>query len=304
MIVHLTTVQPAGKIIFSINNRARALAIKKELKQLGRHARYVEIKNTATIIHNQLIELQGDIAIIDDEAFVTRAVQPIEELSARDYGRPASDAKSGMLPPKLARVMINLARVPDSAVILDPFCGSGTILAEAAAMGYNKLAGSDISPKALGQVKQNMEWLKRTYALNAVRYTVYQSDARKLHTILKPNSIDAIITEPYLGIPLTGRETETFLKKQADELEKLYFEAIASLANILKAGGVMIIITPAFATKHGFISVNLSASSTNQSASMLKKIGLIADPLLPDHPTLRYHRPGQHVARDIWRLAK
>jgi len=50
----------------------------------------------------------------------TEAVQPYKQWSARDFGRPARDPKSGMLPPKLARLMINLSGVdPKGKTILD-----------------------------------------------------------------------------------------------------------------------------------------------------------------------------------------
>ena len=54
----------------------------------------------------------------------TLVVQPFKVLSKRDFGRPARDDHSGMLPPKLAQIMINLARRNDdisTKTILDPF---------------------------------------------------------------------------------------------------------------------------------------------------------------------------------------
>ena len=35
-------------------------------------------------------------------------MQDFEQWGARDYGRPSRDAVRGMLPPKLARMMVNL----------------------------------------------------------------------------------------------------------------------------------------------------------------------------------------------------
>ena len=101
---------PTGKIEFSINNfNALGIEIKKNLKQMGRLARYIEGKNTATIIYNNLIKGGADIEICDNQAFVTIAIQSIADFSKRDFGRPGRDDESGMLPPKLAMMMINLA---------------------------------------------------------------------------------------------------------------------------------------------------------------------------------------------------
>ncbi len=64
---------------------------------------------------------------------ITDGIQDYEEWNKRDYGRPHSDPKRGMLPPKLARMMVNLAGADgEGKTLLDPFCGSGTILMEAA----------------------------------------------------------------------------------------------------------------------------------------------------------------------------
>ena len=89
----------------------------------------------------------------------TCAVQEFEEYSERDYGRPRRDPKSGMLPPKLCKIMINISRAKPDDILLDPFCGSGTILQEAILLGFKNVIGCDISEKAVDDTKKNMEWL-------------------------------------------------------------------------------------------------------------------------------------------------
>jgi 2-polyprenyl-3-methyl-5-hydroxy-6-metoxy-1,4-benzoquinol methylase len=100
-------------------------------------------------------------------------VQDIEAYGARDQARPARDARVGMLPPKLAQTIINLAagrpetrmdKHWDSAdglgrfMVLDPFCGTGVILQEALLMGYS-VYGSDIEPRMAEYTKKNLQWL-------------------------------------------------------------------------------------------------------------------------------------------------
>lgn len=61
----------------------------------------------------------------------TSFVQDIESYTARDQARPMRDARVGMLPPKLAQIIINLALSNnDITEVLDPFCGTGVVLQE------------------------------------------------------------------------------------------------------------------------------------------------------------------------------
>jgi tRNA G10 N-methylase Trm11 len=290
--------QPEGKIIYSISGidaREAALQIKKELKSGGRSVRYVEAKNSATILHNKLVEKQGDFNIIDNSVFVTRALQPFEEFSERDYGRPGADSESGMLPPKLARILINLSQANLKQTILDPFCGSGTILMEALAMGFTNIIGSDISEKAITDTKQNLAWLSEKISIKS-SLTISVSDVLALDKSIPKNSIDCIVTEPYLGKPLKGNESQETLEKQVTELKKLYTRAFQSFAKILKTKGVVIFIIPRFRWKNDWIVI--------PCLDEIKKAGFKHLPFSSTEPYLLYSRPGQHLGREIWKLVK
>ncbi|MFH1511468.1 MAG: DNA methyltransferase [Candidatus Woesearchaeota archaeon] len=67
--------------------------------------------------------------------------------------RPALHPSS--LHPKLARAMVNMTGIK-SGVLLDPFCGTGGILIEAALIGLSPL-GCDISQKMVDAAKKNLE---------------------------------------------------------------------------------------------------------------------------------------------------
>lgn len=279
---YLSTAQPTGKILFSLSGESgkqEALTLKKALTALNRSVRYIELKNTATILHNDLVARGGDLTVAKKQVFVTKTIQPIEALSLRDYNRPARDAKSGMLPPKLAQMMINLAEVPTAGVILDPFCGSGTVLMEAALMGYKRLIGSDISPKAIDDTKKNMAWAKKELGMKNYELRTIQCDAKEIHKKIPPHSVDAIITESYLGKPLRGNETKSFLDTQAKELERLYLQTFTSFKKILKPGGTIIFVTPAFRYEKEWLHISL--------------------PLMGAPFT--FARPDQRVGRDIWK---
>jgi len=290
VVKHLIKARLEGKIEFSVADLKRGLEIKKELKAAGRSARYLEPKNTATILHSNLVEKQSDITIIGDDAFVTRAIQDIESFTERDYGRPGADNKSGMLPPKLARIMINLGIAGYDDVVLDPFCGSGTILTEALSMGITNVIGSDISPAAISDTKKNIEWLAKTYDIGHMTYDLHESNVINLSDVVEPHSVDAIITEPYLGKPLRGLETREFLVDQARSLAELYLNAFHVFYRLLKPGGNIVMVFPKYQYKNEWIRIEI--------LEKIKKIGFI------DFPSLIYHRPTQHLAREIWRFKK
>lgn len=241
---YLLTTFPAGKINFSVGGdlaKRDGLKIKSALSESGRSARFIEQKNTATIIYNRLLDKGADFTAINERVFVTRAVQPIEEWGERDYGRPARDDESGMLPPKLALIMLNLSKTPKEAALLDPFCGSGTILSEALILGYKNLTGADISEKAINGTKTNLDWVKKNPDCDIKLYT---ADIKDLNKKINAESIDAIVTEPYLGMPLKGRESLAELQKQAAELKQLYIEAFRQFRFALKPGGRVVIVIP------------------------------------------------------------
>jgi len=68
----------------------------------------------------------------------------------------------GMLPPKLAQTIVNLATGPtpptEDTIILDPFCGTGVILQESLLMGYGAY-GTDLEPRMIDYTRENLAWL-------------------------------------------------------------------------------------------------------------------------------------------------
>lgn len=64
------------------------------------------------------------------------------------------EEREGALRPTVAAAMVRLAGQADGGVLLDPCCGSGTILREAASAGWD-VAGSDIDAEALAIARAN-----------------------------------------------------------------------------------------------------------------------------------------------------
>ncbi|MDD2807566.1 MAG: DNA methyltransferase [Patescibacteria group bacterium] len=215
----------------------------------------------------------------------TLAVQDFEDYGNRDYGRPVRDLVSGSLPPKLAKIMINLSSLAESKIILDPFCGSGTLIQEALLLGYSKIYGSDISDKAVKDTEVNLKWLKQHSGINLSGTNIFKCDVRELSK--KVDQVDGIVTEPYLGPPLRGSEGILFLEKVIDDLSKLYLSALAEFAKVLPSKGVVVIVFPSFKIDREVIDLPI--------IDEIKKMGFTQ---VNDRPLL-YGRPGQKVWRRI-----
>ncbi len=230
------------------------LAIKRELREEGISSRMVTsrdvILSSVVVEQNKLVEDGVEFCLIVNKNRVflgkTLVVQPFKDLSKRDFGRPARDDHSGMIPPKLAQIMINLARSNDNnkdKILLDPFCGSGTILMEAYLMGFKNIFGSDLSEKAVSDSKKNIEWIINIKKNNQKsNINIFQSDVLNLEKHIKKGSIDYIVCEPYLG-PQRGFQDFDIV---VEELNKLYSSAISVFSKILKKDGRVVMVWPYF----------------------------------------------------------
>jgi tRNA G10 N-methylase Trm11 len=239
--------RPKGKLNFGISYydlkpTALGMRVKKMLKEIGISSRLVVSKEAALSSVVVTTNKTLDFLVVPGWCAVTEAVQDFKSYGYRDYSRPASDALSGMVPLKLARMMINLAQAPASAVILDPFCGSGTVLSEALTLGYHQVIGSDLSEKAVRDTKANLEWLVKTHDIKDAQIDIYHHDVRQIATLVA--SVDAIVTEPYLGPPIRGNERADTIKHIVSDAQQLYQEALTQFSQILNAHGRVVMIIP------------------------------------------------------------
>ena len=186
-----------GFRISSRDVQKTGLLLKKQLQQCSVSLRLIPnaepALNTATSHHNKLglsphkVELlivrntSGRVIIAE-----SIGAQNISALAARDQARPRTDAFVGMLPPKLARMMVNFTGLPeefDSSAaenfrlcILDPFCGTGTVLQEALLNGYSVI-GTDLSQKMIDYTTENLSWLRQKFRTTGEVIALQQADA-------------------------------------------------------------------------------------------------------------------------------
>jgi tRNA G10 N-methylase Trm11 len=233
------------------------------------------LPKTGKVLSSVVVAKQKLIEIIIGDGWMgkTVTVQDFEDWAKRDFGRPEADPHIGMLPPKVARMMVNIALPTTNyqlQTIFDPFCGVGTILAEALMVGC-QVIGNDINKTQIEKTKRNLDWLVSSYKLQATSYELRNTDARQLARL---GRVDAIVTEPDLGLSVND----------APRLEKLYTECFLAWKDILNPGGSVVIALPHF---------------VKNVVDKVKNIGysLVQGPY-------EYSRPNAIIKRNIWHMLK
>lgn len=308
---------PEGKLKFGLSVygidaqpgriNAGGLEIKKAIKNAGRSVRVIPNKDmalsSAQTLHNQLTgELGMELMLIKDGGKIILAqvlhVQDIDAYSLRDRNRPMRDARVGMLPPKLAQIIINLAVGNEPSekdfVILDPFCGTGVILQEALLMRRH-VYGSDLDERMVRYSRDNINWLQElTKTIYSRAWHLERGDATT-HAWRQP--IDAVAAETYLGTPLLKLPAPVDLDKIIKDCDKLHRAFLKNLAPQLKTGTRLCLAVPAWRVRNNFrhlpVIDDLADLGYNQvDFKHAQAIDLI------------YHREGQLVARELLVLTR
>lgn len=265
--------------------------------------------DSASVFNNKIIEKGGEILILMGAQKIylakTIAIQNFESYGLRDYGRPCRDMKVGMMPPKLAQIMLNLAGANQRETILDPFCGTGVVLQEALLIDC-KAKGSDITDKILDYSRQNLKWLENTFKLKNAEYELFKRDARDISKVVADNSISAIVTEGTLGPKYANRKPNTQeTQYNFKQLELIYVPAFKEFAKILKKNGKIVISFPfyrineqntalaPFIDKIAATGYNILCPIKNKEFSKYPFIEITA------RNTILYSRPDQIVGREI-----
>lgn len=294
---------PEGKITLGVSDYSakgsrksatmEALKLKKILVRHGRSVRVVENKeamlSTATSLHNGLSgknERKVELIKVEDEWYKVIGVQDIDAYAKRDQARPARDAKVGMLPPKLAQILINLCGpLKPGATVLDPFCGTGVVLQEALLMGY-RAYGTDINERMIKYSDNNLKFF------DFKDYKVEIGDATNF-TWQQP--IDAVACEGYLGKPMSQIPVEIKLKTEKQECGAIVLGFLKNLAGQIKPEMPIVIAIPAWLRENG-------SYSRLEILDEIEKLGYNVNN--KSREGLLYHREGQIVARDIIILRK
>ncbi|MFH0929275.1 MAG: DNA methyltransferase [Candidatus Aenigmatarchaeota archaeon] len=226
--------------------------LKENLRENGVKAKYLGFSisrrpqmSNVELIKRKILEESVEVVVCYSDRFyigVTRALHNPFEYQKRDMERP-EQRPIFSIPPRLANILINLSGAKPGDLLLDPFCGIGTILQEAALRGM-RIAGIDKDPSCVEASKINLHWLSEEYKLEIDDGMIGFGDATRLSDNFLKDSVDAIATEPYLGPPLRGSQRENEVRKIFRQLEPMYAKSLRAMGRILKKGKRVAIISP------------------------------------------------------------
>ncbi len=282
-----------------------AQKLKKNLRAKGQSVRLVphssQQLNSATVLYNKLLRKNGlELLIISDRRQTiiaqTTDIQDIDAYAARDQARPLRDAKIGMLPPKLAQIIINLAAGQQSVgdqILLDPFCGTGVILQEAKLIGFD-VYGTDINPRMVEYTAKNLSWLTKQYQLSDQKIDSQLGDATKHIWEPTPN---LIACECYLGQPFATLPPSDLLQKNIRQADQIISGFLKNLAPQIPSGFKMAIAVPVWRNKNQFIHLK-TLDYLGQLGYTRREFKHVAN------KNLIYHRVNQVVGRELLVLEK
>jgi tRNA (guanine10-N2)-dimethyltransferase len=141
-------------------------------------------------------------------------------VSNRPFFSPVS------LPPRYALGLVNLCGISEGERVLDPFCGTGGILIEAAMAGA-VITGSDMDGRMIDGTRENLERL----GIKG-QYRLLRCDVSEIAGL---GEFDAVLTDPPYG-----RSSST----GGESVKSLYGRAFGAISDSLAEGGRLGIVVP------------------------------------------------------------
>ncbi len=141
------------------------------------------------------------------------------KVANRPFSLPIS------LHPKFARALVNLAQVPMAGTVLDPFCGTGGVLLEAAELGLRGVG--------IDQEREMVVGTRKSLRSAGGALDLAIADAGRLP--LRPGMVHGIATDPPYGRAASTR---------GEPIDRLYARAFDAFAEILPRGGHLAIVLP------------------------------------------------------------
>ena len=203
--------------------------------------------NEPTKLVNKNILKEG-LNLVIFKGFIGKAIAITnpKEFKTRDLARPEVDHMK-VISIRLAKILVNIAKVKKEGTLLDPFCGSGTILQEALLKGINAV-GVDKDQESVRQAEKNITWAINEFRIkNQIK--IIKGDSVNLSEKLKENSIDGVVTEPYMGPYIRKLPNMSEARDLVIELSDLYANLLKSLKTVMKKEARLVIVIPKFRTR-------------------------------------------------------
>jgi tRNA (guanine10-N2)-dimethyltransferase len=144
-----------------------------------------------------------------------RGSYDVRNPGKRDFFHP------GVMMPRMARALVNIAGVQQGYTLLDPFCGTGGILIEAHLLGARGI-GSDFDLLMVRGSRQNIP-----------EADLMLADAT--HLPFCDHTVDAVVTDFPYGQSVCIRKSDT--------MDTLYGESLEEIRRVLKTGQRAVIVT-------------------------------------------------------------
>ena len=220
-------------------------------------------------------------------------VPDVSRFQARSNERPVVSSEIS-ISSRLARLLLNLSGVAKGGVVLDPFCGSGTILSEAIVMGASCI-GVDRDRNHIENSRRNLEWLLRSLKVSAQPYSLKVGDSTRLETLLNGVQVDAVVTEPILLPKIGFAPSLEKAKKMVRNSSRLYSEALYSMAAVVRKGGRIVLVAPSLRTAEG---KDVSVLLENEDDAGLAQFQPVGEPF--EYPVRMEHENTRWIRRLVY----
>ena len=209
------------------------------------------------------------------------------EIKKRDMKKPER-RESLAISPRLAKILINLSQAQPGQLLLDPFCGVGSILIEGIMKGIN-VYGIDKDKKAIESAKRNLKWIESEYDVDGT-YKLFNEDSRNMPNL----RIDAVATETPLtpsGDALRKKPSDKEAVQMMKGFESIIVPILKRISQIKKPGARIAITFPRV------------REHVPDIFSIKKQTGLkLYEPKNVNtyiHFPIKESRPDQYISRDI-----
>ncbi|UCE81212.1 MAG: methyltransferase domain-containing protein [Methanobacteriota archaeon] len=142
--------------------------------------RSVDLRNPQSevrIVYSEDVHIGRLLGSVDRASYEHRKTKNLP------FDRPIS------IHPKFARCLVNLTETRPGERLLDPFCGTGSVVAEAALAGTVAI-GADISERMIQGARANLAYL-------GAEAMLHKCDVGSLHAFIR--HVDGIATDPPYG---------------------------------------------------------------------------------------------------------